>query len=470
MDNGDFGEESAPGVWVDSGSVFIDGCTVSADEHGLVVLGGSTKITSGIFTGAAAVTTEAPDGSGAGTGLTLADLLDAERAYFKNGQPVTQGLDGTVEVKACTHPMACQNLGNGTHRYSCPACGKGKDKEPEECAYGEDGKCVCGSALAVTLTGAEGLVYTGSAHTPAVTVTRDGVVLTEGTDYTAEYSNNVNAGDASVTVAGKDSAWTFTRTFPIGRAALTADGIGAANGTYGAKLSELTVDGLTAKLGASEVSGVWKLTGDAIPNVGDSGEHTASFTPDSGADNYNPLTAKVKLNIVKAPFPTPQTGTLNIQNGHARDYTYDLSRLLPTLSSGQSFGGDVAYTLKAVGFTEAGYYDSSDPAAISGTILTLPVKAVTSEAEGRIGTITVTISSRNFADVDAVIHVGRVNKQPVSIEGVTAQNSVYNGEPHSGYTGTPTASPYGGGASRLPMRWRTVRPSAAHPPMRATIV
>lgn len=45
-------------------------------------------------------------------------------------------------------------------------------------------------------------VYSGSAITPAVTVTYDGTTLTEGTDYTVAYSNNVNPGTATVTITG----------------------------------------------------------------------------------------------------------------------------------------------------------------------------------------------------------------------------------------------------------------------------
>jgi len=48
--------------------------------------------------------------------------------------------------------------------------------------------------------------YTGIALTPALTVYKAGTTtpaLTLGTDYTAEYSNNINAGTATVTVTGK---------------------------------------------------------------------------------------------------------------------------------------------------------------------------------------------------------------------------------------------------------------------------
>ncbi|MCI8993183.1 MAG: hypothetical protein HFG80_10775 [Eubacterium sp.] len=45
-------------------------------------------------------------------------------------------------------------------------------------------------------------VYDGTAKTPGVTVIVDGVTLTEGTDYTLEYRNNVKAGTAYAVVTG----------------------------------------------------------------------------------------------------------------------------------------------------------------------------------------------------------------------------------------------------------------------------
>lgn len=47
--------------------------------------------------------------------------------------------------------------------------------------------------------------YDGTAKKPAVTVTYDGNRLTQGTDYTVSYSNNVVVGTATVTVTGKGS-------------------------------------------------------------------------------------------------------------------------------------------------------------------------------------------------------------------------------------------------------------------------
>lgn len=46
-------------------------------------------------------------------------------------------------------------------------------------------------------------IYDGTAKTPSVTVKNGNTTLTNGTDYTVAYSNNVNAGTATVTITGK---------------------------------------------------------------------------------------------------------------------------------------------------------------------------------------------------------------------------------------------------------------------------
>ena len=69
----------------------------------------------------------------------------------------------------------------------------------------------------------DSLVYTGKAQTPAVTLKDGETKLTEGTDYTLEYKDNVNATDkAKVVVTGKGFyTGTSEGTFTIGKASLT---------------------------------------------------------------------------------------------------------------------------------------------------------------------------------------------------------------------------------------------------------
>ena len=74
------------------------------------------------------------------------------------------------------------------------------------------------NGLHITLT-PETYVYDGTAKTPAVTVTYEGKTLTNPTNYTVAYSNNTNAGTATVTITGKDNyQGTATKNFTIDKA------------------------------------------------------------------------------------------------------------------------------------------------------------------------------------------------------------------------------------------------------------
>ena len=89
-------------------------------------------------------------------------------------------------------------------------------------------------------------------------------------------------------------------TVNINPAPLTVGGEGIAGGTYGNKLSELKVTGLSAKLESETIDGTWQIIGDEVPYVGDDGTYTATFTPAQHPEYYQPLTASVKLAIEKA--------------------------------------------------------------------------------------------------------------------------------------------------------------------------
>lgn len=95
-------------------------------------------------------------------------------------------------------------------------------------------------------------------------------------------------------------------TVNINPATLTVEGEGIASGTYGTKLSGLTVNGLTAKLGNNVIDGSWKIDGDKVPYVGDSETYTATFIPKEYPEYYQTLTAQVKLEISKAIAPKIQ--------------------------------------------------------------------------------------------------------------------------------------------------------------------
>lgn len=94
----------------------------------------------------------------------------------------------------------------------------------------------------------------------------------------------------------------------IAPAALRAEGVGIASGTYGNKLSVLIVAGLTAKLETEIIDGTWQIQSDddKVPYVGDSETYTATFIPKEHPEYYQTLTAQVKLEISKAIAPKIQ--------------------------------------------------------------------------------------------------------------------------------------------------------------------
>ena len=66
------------------------------------------------------------------------------------------------------------------------------------------------------------VTYNTKPHTPEVTVTFEGSPLEAGKDYDVAYTNNINAGTATVTVTGKGNfTGTASKTFTINKAGLT---------------------------------------------------------------------------------------------------------------------------------------------------------------------------------------------------------------------------------------------------------
>ena len=124
-------------------------------------------------------------------------------------------------------------------------------------------------------------------------------------DGTATY-NARTAGATTFTLVykGNDNSFFSEKTknliVDIAPALLTVGGEGIAGGTYGNKLRELKVTGLSAKLGSETIDGTWQIIGDEVPCFGDDGTYTATFTPAQHPEYYQPLTASVKLAIEKA--------------------------------------------------------------------------------------------------------------------------------------------------------------------------
>ncbi len=73
-----------------------------------------------------------------------------------------------------------------------------------------------------TISDVTAVTYKGSAYTPEPTVTALGATLTKNTNFTYGYSNNINAGTATIIITGKGNyKGTKTKTFTINKKSLT---------------------------------------------------------------------------------------------------------------------------------------------------------------------------------------------------------------------------------------------------------
>ena len=250
-----------------------------------------------------------------------------------------------------------------------------------------------------------------------------------GVNWSASGAANVDSS-GKVTVTG------------VGKAAITATKPGSSNYEaaenqiiFTAVPKALAVTGLTvtdrAYDGTStvEITGVTLagiLNGDDVSvattgltgtlNGSDVGTYTAVTLPrltltGGAASNYIlsqlPGAVPASVTIRKAAPLTPKTGDLAVANKQEHTYTYGLGALRPDVQEGMSLGSTaVTYELGPVNL--GSYYDSG--AMIDGQTLTLPIKAVESGSETKIGTITVTIHTQNFEDMTATIDVRSVNK------------------------------------------------------------
>ncbi|MBD5106182.1 MAG: leucine-rich repeat protein [Lachnospiraceae bacterium] len=143
-------------------------------------------------------------------------------------------------------------------------------------------KALTNSDVSVTGT----CIYTGSPITPSVTVMNGGVALTKDVDYEITYSNNVNAGNATVTVKGlANYTGTVLKEFKIEKVDIPE----------GAPQSEMTV--AAGPLAEVYLENGWEWS-ESDRNIviaeGQTVYATAEYTGND-KDNYTTTTVSVKL-------------------------------------------------------------------------------------------------------------------------------------------------------------------------------
>ncbi len=216
-------------------------------------------------------------------------------------------------------------------------------------------------ATGTTFTAIANQTYTGSAITPSTTVSNSGIAattktLTLDTDYTRTYSDNINAGTATITFTGKGNfTGTASTTFTILKATLT-DSTAAVSVVYdraahgitlnitGFKGSDTLASEGTIKYGT--VSGTYNQ--DVCPTVTDVSEGVLTVYYQVTFDNYNTVAGSKTVTI------TPRSIASNTTITVSGEYVYNSTALTPTYTvSNSALAGTDKYLARGTDFSYA---------------------------------------------------------------------------------------------------------------------
>ena len=388
----------------------------------------------GTFSGVSAAIEQRNDWQSVGYLLANYNTSEPKFAYYNSSGLVKDiaqksSLTGRVWVGRCSHDGCGITHTDGTTMHmlgkQCTACWQMPDKLLVcECVWEREGnkytgRCwFCKSLVEVTLE-KERVAYNGDWQTPDdVTVVLDGInQLVPEKDYYINGENNKNAGLAKAFVVGTGQTGTgyhfaCETEFEITQAPVSVNGVTAADrvydGTDRVKIREATLEGVfqgdAVSVAADSLCG--SINGTSAGSYNSVTVHGDYKLAGDAAGNYvlepSPKTFASGVIIQKAKA-SAREAALKVQSGKAQDYTLDLSQLLPQLPQGQEFGSTpVIYELGNVSIS-GDYYAGG--ARIDGSMLTLPVQAAGSGAEGVIGSVAVTIKSENFEDMAASVTV-----------------------------------------------------------------
>ena len=234
--------------------------------------------------------------------------------------------------------------------------------------------------------------YTGSAIEPTIEVKDGETTLVLNTDYTVAYSDNTNAGTATVTIAaveGSNYSGTATKTFTIANADITMT-------TAPAAVSGLVYSGEAQTLITAGVASfgtvLYSLDGtnfsDALPQGTDAGTYTVTYKVE-GDDNHNAFAAQT-LNVTIATNKT----VLNNAITEAEAYYNSISESNP----------DAAAALQTAINAAKGVQDNADATQteIETAAQTLNDAVTAAQADVALKRITLTIPAKSYmARIDA---------------------------------------------------------------------
>ena len=240
------------------------------------------------------------------------DAIPVFRVYGPDGKEVsvTQRNTSTKTTNICTAGFS--PLKTGEYKIQLLFASSGSNKSTIEYSLYTSKSNDIGKA---EVAGVSNRTYTGRAHTQSPVVKFKGDELVDGTDYVVSYSNNVNAGTATMTVTGLgDYKGSQDVSFKINKA---GNGLSVAGKTYKIKRSKvkkkarnvavgslMTIRGANGALRYAKVSGSKKLSINAYTGAVKIKKKTKKGTYKMkvrvtalGDANHNGATRQVTINV-----------------------------------------------------------------------------------------------------------------------------------------------------------------------------
>ena len=169
-----------------------------------------------------------------------------------------------------------------------------------------------------------------------------------------------------------------------------------------------------------------------------------------------------RFTITKATAPTGiQTGTLNVINGTTLEYTYDAKQILPAAPNGTY--GTVLYSGEPSSNFESGYTVNSFKVGINSGVLTLTIDAQNGGKTGKIGSVTIYVTTDNYEIFNLPLDLYAVNQiKPVPDGKITASEITYGNELSMSTITGKMKDPDTGDAVKGTFTWMdgTVKPDA----------
>lgn len=200
------------------------------------------------------------------------------------------------------------------------------------------------------------VTYNTRAHTPDVTVTFEGSTLEAGKDYDVAYTNNINAGTATVTVTGKGNfTGTASKTFTINKAGLTLNPCTISELCTETDLKTRTLPSDFFLAGETETGFSIKLT--AV----EGGDDIFAVAP-AVVEGENKITFKLKNEVGAATFTVTVTPVSGNYNGGSYALTISTHDRTDVSGSIEFKDGSAVYTGTGI------KYENATISGYSGTL------------------------------------------------------------------------------------------------------